>query len=225
MSGMRVLVVGGSPEVASPALVARLADMCDAAVAVDRGLDALLTAGRGCDLFCGDADSVSEAGAALVRAAEAGESPASGAPAIAEVERYNPHKDDTDLGLALRAVRERWGNADLVCTCLSGGKPDHALAVLGRLAVWEGPIALEEDDFSARILHAGESWQIEEAEGQRFSFVPLASNANVSEAGMEWNLDHHKAPLLSDLGISNVIRKATATITCHTGALAAWLFR
>ena len=222
---MSVLVVGGSPEATAPELVARLAEACDAVVAVDRGLDVLLAAGHGCDLFCGDADSVSEFGAALVRAAEVGERSGSGTLDIGEVERYDPYKDDTDLGLALRAISERWGDAPLVCACLSGGKPDHALAVLGRLVAWPGAVALEEDAFSARMLRAGEAWQIEDAVGQRFSFVPLAPNAVVSESGMEWNLDHHAAPLLSDLGISNVIRSPKAQITCHSGALAAWLFR
>lgn len=221
----RVLVVGGSPEVASLELVARLADDCDAVVAVDRGLDALLAAGRGCDLFCGDADSVSAEGAALVRAAEAGESSVcSDAPCVAEVERYNPYKDDTDLGLALRAVGERWPGAELVCTCMTGGKPDHFLAVLGRLAAWGTPVSIEEDDFSARILHVGDTWSLPDRSGARFSFIPLSPEAVVSESGMEWQLDHKSVPLLSDLGISNVLQQ-DATITCHEGVLVAYAFR
>ena len=56
--GARVLVVGGSPQGASPEVVRRAAQGCDAVVAVDRGLDAVLAAGLICDLFCGDADTV-----------------------------------------------------------------------------------------------------------------------------------------------------------------------
>lgn len=221
---MRVLVVGGSPEVASPGLVTRLVDEADAVVAVDCGLDALLAAGCGCDLFCGDADSVSAEGATLVRASEAGESSAHpDVPHVAEVERYNPHKDDTDLGLALRAIGERWSGAKLVCTCLSGGKPDHFLAVLGRLAAWDAPVSIEEDGFSARILHAGDTWELPDRSGNRFSFVPLSPEAIVSESGMEWTLDHKPVPLLSDLGISNVLQQ-NATITCHEGILVAYAF-
>ena len=48
----------------------RLAGECDHVVAVDRGLDALLGAGLGCDVYVGDADTVSDAGRALVDAAD-----------------------------------------------------------------------------------------------------------------------------------------------------------
>ena len=225
MAGTRVLVVGGSPEVVSPELVTRLVDGCDAVVAVDRGLDALLAAGCGCDLFCGDADSVSAEGAALVRASEVGERGRvdAAAPAVAEVERYNPHKDDTDLGLALRAIDERWPSAELVCTCVTGGKSDHALAALGRLATWDAPVAIEENDFSARLLHAGNTWQLSGRAGDRFSFIPLSPEAVVSESNMEWELDHKPVPLLSDLGISNVLHQ-NSSITCHKGILIAYAF-
>lgn len=222
---MRVLVVGGSPEVASPDLVTRLVDDCDVVVAVDRGLDALLTAGCSCDLFCGDADSVSAEGAALVRASETGWRGRvdTAAPAVAEVERYNPHKDDTDLGLALRAIDDRWPGAELVCTCVTGGKPDHALAVLGRLTAWNAPVAIEENGFSARILNAGDTWKLPDCAGARFSFIPLSPEAIVSESGMEWELDHKSVPLLSDLGISNVLH-LDAKIICHEGVLVAYAF-
>lgn len=221
---MRVLVVGGSPEVASTGLVARLADEADAVVAVDRGLDALLATGRCCDLFCGDADSVGAEGAALVCAAEAGKHDLRpDASHVAEVERYDPHKDDTDLGLALRAIDERWPGAELICTCLTGGKPDHFLAVMGRLAGWSAPVAFEEDGFSARILQAGVTWGLTARAGSRFSFIPLSPEAIVSETGMEWELDRKRVPLLSDLGISNVLH-TDAKITCHKGVLVAYLF-
>ena len=59
----RILVVGGSPLSCPPGLIALLAEKSDAVVAVDHGLDAVLKAGLGCDLFCGDADSVGELGA------------------------------------------------------------------------------------------------------------------------------------------------------------------
>lgn len=222
---VRILVVGGSPEVSPSGLVAQLAEEADAVVAVDRGLDALLMAGCGCDLFCGDADSVSGEGAALVRAAETGERhTGTGAPTVGAVERYNPHKDDTDLGLALRAIDARWPGAELVCTCLTGGKPDHFLAVIGRLAGWHGPVSFEEDCFSARILHAGGTWSLFGRAGDRFSFIPLSPEAVVSEAGMEWELDRKRVPLLSDLGISNILRE-DARITCHEGILVAYAFR
>lgn len=208
----KVLVVCGSPVVASPELLCHLAGECDHIVAVDRGLDALLGAGLGCDLYVGDADTVSDAGRALVDAA-----------ATFEVERHDPYKDYTDLALALDSVRRRWPGAEVVATCATGGRPDMALSVLGLLAGYEdAPVWIAEDKVVARILHAVESWTIEGAEGKTFSIIAIAPNTKVSEHGLEWELDHSPLGLLADTGISNIVR-STAKITIHMGVAIAYL--
>lgn len=210
----KVLVVCGSPVVASTDLLRRLAEECDYVVAVDRGLDALLSAGLGCDVYVGDADTVSDAGRALVDAAEA-----------FEVERHNPYKDYTDLALALDTIRRRWPGAEVVATCATGGRPDMALSVLGLLAGYaDAPVWIAEDKVVARILHAGESWTIEGAEGKTFSIIAIAPNTEISEHGLEWELDHSPLGLLADTGISNVVRK-TAKIQVHQGFAIAYLYK
>lgn len=214
---MRVLIVGGSPEAASAATLRRAAAGCDGVVAVDAGLDALRAAGIEADLFCGDADSVSAAGAAAVRAAEAGEGRMA-------VERYRPHKDYSDLTLALKAVSRRWPGSAIRCTCLSGGRPDHFLDVIGRLASWPGEVEIVEDGFTGRVLGAGEAWEIAGAAGSTFSFMPLAPACEVSIAGMRWNLDRRRCALLEDVGLSNVVEAAGASVRCHGGVIACWLF-
>lgn len=207
-------MVCGSPVVASADLLRQLAGECDHVVAVDRGLDALLGAGLGCDVYVGDADTVSDAGRALVDAA-----------VDFEVERHDPYKDYTDLALALDSVRRRWPDAEVVATCATGGRPDMALSVLGLLASYEGaPIWIAEDKVTARILHAGESWTIEDAEGKTFSIIAIAPNTEVSEHGLEWELDHSTLGLLADTGISNIVR-STAKIEVHTGTAIAYLLR
>ncbi len=208
----KVLVVCGSPVVASADLLRQLAGECDHVVAVDRGLDALLGAGLTCDVYVGDADTVSDAGRALVDAAEA-----------FEVERHDPYKDYTDLALALDSVRRRWPGAEVVATCATGGRPDMALSVLGLLAGYEdAPIWIAEDKVVARVLHAGESWTIEGAEGKTFSIIAIASNTEISEHGLEWELDRSPLGLLADTGISNVIRN-TAKIRVHQGVAIGYL--
>ena len=200
--------------VASAELLSQLAGECDHVVAVDRGLDALLGAGLGCDVYVGDADTVSDAGRALVDAAEA-----------FEVERHDPYKDYTDLALALDSVRRRWPGAKVVATCATGGRPDMALSVLGLLAGYDdAPIWIAEDNVVARILHAGETWTIEAAEGRTFSIIAIAPNTEVSERGLEWELDHSPLGLLVDTGISNVVR-GTAKIQVHTGTAIAYLYQ
>ena len=199
---------------ASTDLLRQLAGECGHVVAVDRGLDALLGAGLGCDVYVGDADTVSDAGRALVDAAEA-----------FEVERHDPYKDYTDLALALCSVRRRWPAAEVVVTCATGGRPDMALSVLGLLAGYEGaPVWIAEDEVTAHILHGGESWTIENATGKTFSIIAIAPNTEVSEHGLEWELDHVPLGLLADTGISNVVRSA-ATIQVHTGTAIAYLYQ
>lgn len=198
--------------VASAELLRKLAEECDRVVAVDRGLDALLGAGLSCDVYVGDADTVSDAGRALVDAAE-----------NFEVERHNPYKDYTDLALALDAIRRRWPGAELYATCATGGRPDMALSVLGLLAGYtDAPVWIEEDEVTARILHQNETWTIENATGKTFSIIAIAPNTEVSEHGLEWELDHAKLGLLADTGISNIVRR-TAVITVHQGTAIAYL--
>ena len=210
----KVLVVCGSPVVASADLLRQLAGECERVVAVDRGLDALLSAGLGCDVYVGDADTVSDAGRALVDAAE-----------DFEVERHDPYKDYTDLALSLDSVRRRWPGAEVIATCATGGRPDMALSVLGLLAGYEdAPVWIAEDKVVARILHAGESWTIEGHEGSTFSLIAIAPGTAVSEHGLEWELDHAPLDLLADTGISNVVR-STATIQVHTGTAITYLYK
>lgn len=212
--GCKVLVVCGSPVVASADLLRRLAGECGHVVAVDRGLDALLGAGLGCDVYVGDADTVSDAGRALVEVAT-----------DFEVERHDPYKDYTDLALALDSVRRRWPGAEVVATCATGGRPDMALSVLGLLAGYEdAPVWIAEDETTARIMHGGESWIIENAEGKTFSIIAIAPKTEVSEHGLGWELDHSSLGLLADTGISNVVRK-TAKIQVHTGTAIAYLYK
>lgn len=207
-------MVCGSPVVASADLLRRLAGKCHHVIAVDRGLDALLGAGLGCDVYVGDADTVSDAGRALVEAA-----------IDFEVERHDPYKDYTDLALALNFVRRRWPGAEVVATCATGGRPDTALSVLGLLAGYEdASVWIAEDKVVARILHAGELWTIEGSEGKTFSIIAIAPNTEVSEHGLEWELDHAPLGLLADTGISNVVR-GTAKIQVHTGTAIAYLYK
>ena len=198
--------------VASAELLRGLAGECDHIVAVDRGLDALLGAGLSCDVYVGDADTVSDEGRALVDAAK-----------DFEVERHNPYKDYTDLALALNAIRRRWPSAEVVATCATGGRPDMALSVLGLLSAYtDAPVWICEDETTARILHTGESWTIQGAEGKTFSIIAIALNTEISEHGLEWELDHTKLGLLADTGISNIVR-STATITVHQGVAIGYL--
>ena len=77
---------------------------------------------------------------------------------------------------------------------------------------------------TARILHQDETWTIEGSEGKTFSIIAMAPNTEISEHGLEWELDHSPLGLLTDTGISNVVRK-TAKIQVHQGVAIAYLYK
>ncbi|WP_455136952.1 thiamine diphosphokinase [Thermophilibacter sp.] len=216
---LEALVVAGSPEPSASALVARLAATADYVVCADRGADACRAAGVAPDVYCGDSDSASPEADAWARTAA---STCIGFPS----EKYA-----TDLALALDCARHeasRRGEAlRLTLTCATGGRPDHALAVLGQLARSGAAAARQvEDGFEMRVVSADAdaSWELGEAAvGRTFSAVAVAPGTRIDERGMRWELSDHPMGLLDDLGVSNVVTSADASVTCRAGAVAAFL--
>ncbi len=218
---LRALVVAGSPEPSAASLVARLAEEADYVVCADGGADVCRAAGVVPDVFCGDGDSASPEASAWAEGV------------CARHVGLPPEKYATDLALALgcarhEASRRRRGLA-VTLTCASGGRPDHALAVVGQLALADAASArLVEDGFEMRVVSADHEsvWELgAEAQGRTFSAVAVAPGTRVDERGMRWELDDHPLELLGDLGISNVIVAPDARIVCRSGAVAAFLLR
>lgn len=215
-----VLVVGGSPQGSAPALVAGLAREADYVVAADAGAGALRAAGVSPDVFCGDCDSADDDSARWAREVAAGE-------IALPREKYA-----TDLSYAIGCARHeaarRGVRARLALTCVSGGRPDHALGVLGLLAR-NADLACRvvEDDFELRILspRGCDAWLLEGHEGATFSVIALEEGSVVSERGSAWELDHARLGLLDDEGVSNVVRSGEACVTCHAGCVAVFLMR
>ena len=226
-----VLVVGGSPEPSSPELLARLARGRAAVVAVDRGADACRAAGVRPSVFVGDADTVSRAGLAWVREACDG------------VREFPPEKDYTDLALAMRVLRDPAAAIDaehrkglspaagalprVFLTCASGGRPDHFLGVFGVMAECRDMSpSLVEDGFECHVIAPDGTpvWHARPSDvGRVASVVAVAPDSVASERGLRWGLDHAPMPVLSDLGISNVVESASAEVECHSGALAVFI--
>ncbi|MCI6274261.1 MAG: thiamine diphosphokinase [Coriobacteriaceae bacterium] len=218
---LRALVVDGSPAPSSPALVARLAAAADYVVAADRGAEACRAAGVVPDVYSGDHDSVSAETDAWARG-QAGRSIAF------PVEKYA-----TDLSLAIDCARHEAARQArplrLTVTCASGGRPDHALGVVGLLAgAADASPALVEDAFEMRVVAAGgaDEWRLgADARGRTFSAVAVAPGTVVSESGMRWCLEESPLGLLNDLGISNVVEGEDAVVSVSSGAVAAFLLK
>lgn len=216
---LRALVVAGSPAPSSPGLVARLASEADYVVAADRGIDTLRAAGVAPQVFCGDSDSASPEGASWGHEAS-----------LVNLD-FPSEKYATDLALALESARHEAARQEkrleLCLSCASGGRPDHALGVIGQLLrLSEASPRMVEDDFECRVLSPGgaEAWDLgPRARGCTLSVVALLPQSVCSETGVRWELSHRELPLLGDEGISNVVTSDDARVSCHEGALAVFL--
>ena len=218
---MRALLVAGSPEPSSPALVASLAAEADYVVCADGGADACRAAGVAPDVFCGDFDSATGEAAGWARSVARSCVP------------FPSEKYATDLALALDCARHeaarRGSPLSVTLTCASGGRPDHALAVVGQLAgAGCAGARIVEDGYEMRVVSAaGErEWRLGPgAVGRTFSAIAVAPGTRVDERGMRWELEDKPMDLLGDLGVSNVVTSASACVACRAGAVACFLLR
>lgn len=210
--GFEFLLVGGSPQPSSCELVRSLAARAHRVIAIDRGAEVLEAAGVAPWAYVGDSDSVGDEARAW-------------AEERSSFELLRPsHKDQTDLALALDVVEERVPTSiPTACcvTCVTGGRLDHQLGVIGTLmahAVLE-PVIVE-DTFCAWLLapHARRTITFAAQDvGKTLSVLALESGTVVSERGFTWDLAHHALKALSDLGVSNVVEKPGATVACEAG--------
>lgn len=216
---LRALVVAGSPEPSAPGLVSLLAEGADYVVCADGGADVCRAAGVVPDVLCGDGDSASAAAAAWAASA-----------ARTRV-TFPSEKYATDLALAIDCARHEASRREaplaLTVTCASGGRPDHALAVVGQLAGSGAASArIVEDGYEMRIVsEEGErAWRLgPDAVGRTFSAVAVAPGTRIDERGMRWELEDKPMGLLDDLGVSNVVTGPEAEVVCRAGAVAAFL--
>ena len=216
---LRALVVAGSPEPSAPGLVSLLAEGADYVVCADGGADVCRAAGVVPDVLCGDGDSASAAAAAWA------------ASAARTLVTFPSEKYATDLALAIDCARHEASRREaplaLTVTCASGGRPDHALAVVGQLAGSGAASArIVEDGYEMRIVsEEGErAWRLgPDAAGRTFSAVAVAPGTRIDERGMRWELEDRPMGLLDDLGISNVVTSPEAEVVCRAGAVAAFL--
>jgi len=144
---------------------------------------------------------------------------------------FPPEKYSTDLSIAIDCARHeakrRGRSLQLTVTCATGGRPDHALGVVGLLVrAADASPRLMEDGYELRIVSTEGTagwWLGKGAVGRVFSAIAVAPDTVISETGMKWDLDHHEMGLLDDLGVSNVIESEDAAVECSSGAVAAFL--
>lgn len=207
--GGRALVIGAAPGLPDANFLRSIASGVDLLVAVDGGADVCEQVGLMPDLLVGDFDSASPT--VITHLRESG----------VEMVHFPVGKDASDLDLALGALPDR-GITGVVLTCVTGGRLDHQLAVIGAVSraaalhphitepgldVW----LLDAEQGRTRIDIAGH--------GATVSLLALTDSAIVSCGGMRWTLDHARLVRMCSLGLSNVVEDESALIEVHEGIL------
>jgi len=183
----------------------------DLIVAADGGTRHALAAGLVPHDVVGDLDSLSPADQARLQAAGA------------RIVRFSPHKDETDLELALlHAVRE--GATQIIILAALGGRLDQTLANLLLLALPELrglDVRIAEGPQTAFLIHGGgDGALVEGRPGDTVSLIPLGGDAvGVTAVGLEWPLFEDTLRFGPARGVSNVLTVTQARVRVREGLL------
>jgi len=180
----------------------------DFIIAADGGTHHALAVGAIPHVVIGDLDSLSPDEQARVEAAGA------------QVIRFSPRKDETDLELALlHAVRE--GATEIVILAALGGRLDQTIANLLLLALPELSgldVRIVEGQQTAFLIH--DEALIEGRPGDTVSLIPLGGDAvGVTTEGLEWPLHEDTLRFGPARGVSNVLTAERARVRVRRGSL------
>ncbi len=179
-------------------------------IGADGGAAQALAWGLAPDLVIGDMDSLPEQARAILER--------QGCRLI----EHPRAKDETDLELALaHAVQE--GAQEIVVLGALGGRLDHLLANVLLLALPSlagVPVRIVEGDQQALLLRGGEAVEMDGAEGDLVSLIPLGGDAcGVSTRGLVWGLDGDTLEFGSSRGVSNEMASGRFRVEVGEGLL------
>ena len=180
----------------------------DLVIAADGGTRHAWEAGVDPDVVIGDLDSLTP------RERERLES--SGA----RLDSFSPHKDRTDLEIALLHAASE-GVDEIVILAALGGRLDQTIANLLLLTLPELV------DREVRIVDGAQvafvirdTAQIAGRPGDTVSLIPIGGDATgVTATGMEWPLDQETLHFGPARGVSNVLRAEQASVQVRQGLL------
>ena len=212
MSDLTAVLVGGG-EVDLQELACCLPE-AGVTIGVDGGALAIERCGARPDWVVGDFDSLSEADLAGLRAGGA------------EIRRYPPEKDYTDLEIGLDLARELGASSALIFGA-TGNRLDHTLTNLGMLrraadlglaAVIHGPGQRIRLLRPGRTVFAGVPRQV-------LSLVPLGGEAvGVVTEGLRYPLREETLYLGRSRGVHNEFLGCEAAVSLKDGELLAFIF-
>ncbi len=180
----------------------------DVVIAVDGGTRHAWEIGVDPQLVIGDLDSLTPEERERLRAGGA------------RVSSHSPHKDRTDLELALLHAASE-GADEIVILAALGGRLDQTIANLLLLTL---PELIDRD---VRIVQGAESTFVIRDEsfiaghpGDTVSLIPLGGDAvGVTAKGLEWPLDDETLRFGPARGVSNVLRAKQASVRVRRGLL------
>jgi thiamine pyrophosphokinase len=192
-------------------------DGVELVVAADGGARHAPHLGLALDLWVGDGDSLDSDGMAAI---VAGDVP---------MERANPHKDESDAELAVRAAIGRGADGIVILGGLGGTRLDHALANIGLLAMPElraRDASLLDDRARVRLLSAPDrdggpsTLSLAGRVGDMVSLLPAGAGVEgVTTSGLAYPMRNEPLPPGPARGLSNVREAADAWVTVANGLL------
>jgi thiamine pyrophosphokinase len=204
---MRAIIFANG-EFPDPSSVRDLLRSDDLVIAADGGTRHALAAGVTPDVVIGDLDSLSPEEQAQVEV--------SGSRII----RFSPHKDETDLELALQHAA-RAGATEIIILAALGGRLDQTVANLLLLAMPElGGIDVHVVEGAQTAFLIQDQALIEGQPGDTVSLIPLGGDAvGVTAEGLEWSLQEDTLRFGPARGVSNVLMAEQALVGVRQGFL------
>jgi thiamine pyrophosphokinase len=207
VTSMRAIVFANG-EFPDPRGVKVLLRPGDLVVAADGGTRHALAAGVPPGVVIGDLDSLAPDDQARLEAAGT------------QIVRFSPHKDETDLELALLHAAQE-GATEIVVLAALGGRLDQTIANVLLLALPElrGLDVRIVEDVQEAFLIQGQA-VIEGQPGDTVSLIPLGGDAvGVTTDGLEWTLTEDTLRFGPARGVSNVLTARRASVHVRRGSL------
>lgn len=180
----------------------------DYIIAADGGAQYVFAIGINPHVIIGDLDSLPPEEKAQAEAAGV------------HIRQFSPHKDETDLELALRHAVDQ-NAAEIIILGALGGQIDHLLGNVLLLTLPElaGRIVQIVDDLQTIFLIRDEV-HLTGKPGDMVSILPLGGAAvGVSNEGFQWPLHDETLPIGSPRGLRNVLLGAHGRIGVRQGLL------
>lgn len=202
------VMIFANGDLQNPGKIKQMATRAEKIIAADGGLVHIQELGLTPDLLIGDLDSVTPE--QIRWAEEQG----------AEVRRFSPDKDETDLELALMAAAETGVRQILVVAAL-GGRLDQTLSniFLLNLPVLAN-LDVRIDDGQQEVILVRESIDLTGQEGELVSMLPLSPIVRgITTTGLKYPLEDASMVFYHSRGISNRMTGDKARIEFQSGIL------